>query len=106
MANGHSWARGRIELQLQATVTMDLSCIFNLHHSSWQHQILNPLSEARDRTCILMNSSRICFQCATMGTPRISVLLMVTLDTPMYIVNNIELINFLFSFRYRDLRML
>ena len=29
--------------------------------SSWQHQILNPLSEARDRTCNLMVPSRIRF---------------------------------------------
>jgi len=31
-----------------------------LHHSSQQYQILNPLSEARDRTCILMDASQIC----------------------------------------------
>ena len=42
------------ELQLPtytaATATRDLSCIFNLRHSSWQCQILNSLSKARDRT--------------------------------------------------------
>jgi len=42
------------ELQLQAytiaTETLDLRCICDLHHSL---QILNPLSEARDRTHIL-----------------------------------------------------
>ena len=37
-------------------VESDPSRIFNLHHSSWQHQILDPLSEARDRTHILMGS--------------------------------------------------
>ena len=31
-----------------ATAMSDLSCICNLQHSSWQCQILNPLSEARD----------------------------------------------------------
>jgi len=40
------------ELQLlaytTAAATPDPSRIFNLHHSSWQHWILNPLSEARD----------------------------------------------------------
>ena len=36
-----------------ATVTWDLSCTCSLHHSSWQHQILNPLSKARDWTCNL-----------------------------------------------------
>ena len=40
------------ELQLPAyttaTATWDPSHICNLHRSSWQHRILNPLSEARD----------------------------------------------------------
>ena len=40
-----------------------------LRHSSWQCQILNPLSEARNRTCNLRVPSRIRFCCATMGTP-------------------------------------
>ena len=31
-----------------ATATPDLSHVCNLHHSSWQCRILNPLSEARD----------------------------------------------------------
>ena len=43
-----------VELKLQlttyttATETRDLSRICDLHHSSWQRQILNPLSEIRD----------------------------------------------------------
>ena len=48
------------------------SCIFDRHHSSWQHQMPSPLSEARDRTRNLMVPSRICFHCAMMGTPRVS----------------------------------
>ena len=44
-----------------------------LHHSLWQHWILNPLSEARDRTCNLMVPSRILFCCAMMGTPLMTV---------------------------------
>ena len=44
------------------------SRVCNLHHSSWQCWILDPLSEARDGTCILMDTSWICFQCATTGT--------------------------------------
>ena len=39
-----------------ATAVQDLSHICELHHSSWQHGILNPLSEARDQTHILMNT--------------------------------------------------
>ena len=42
------------ELQLLAYATaiptLDLSHICELHHSLWQHQILNQLSEARDQT--------------------------------------------------------
>ena len=44
-----------------ATAMPDLSHICNLHHSSRQHQILNPLSEARDQTCVLVDSSKIHF---------------------------------------------
>ena len=39
-----------------ATTTQDLIPIFILHHSSWELQILNPLSEARDQTHILMDT--------------------------------------------------
>jgi len=55
-----------------ATVTWDPSLICDLDHSSWQCQILNPLSEARDQTRILMDTSWICFCCATTGTPDIA----------------------------------
>ena len=37
--------------------------------SSGQHQILNPLSEARDQICHLMFPSQIRFHCATIETP-------------------------------------
>ena len=51
-----------LELQLQvyatATATPDLSCICDLHHSSQQQWILNPLSEARGQTRVLMDASR------------------------------------------------
>ena len=53
-----------------ATATPDLSSVYNLHHRSWQRQILNLLSEARDRTRYLMVLSRMRFHCATTGTPR------------------------------------
>ena len=36
----------------------DPSHICRLHPSSWQHGILNPLSKARDRTCVLMDASQ------------------------------------------------
>ena len=46
--------RLEIELELElpayttATATQDLSQVCDLHYSSRQHQILNPLYEARD----------------------------------------------------------
>ena len=49
------------ELQLPsyttATARQDMSCVFNLHHSSQQQWIANPLSKARDRTHILMQAT-------------------------------------------------
>ena len=51
----------QLELQLlaYATVTAMLgpSYVCNPHHSSWQHQILNTLSKARDQTGILTITS-------------------------------------------------
>ena len=62
-----------LELQLlaytTATAMQDSSHVCDLHQSSWHHQILNPLSVARDGTRILMDTSCICFHCATTGTP-------------------------------------
>ena len=61
------------ELQLPAyttaTATPDPSHVCDLHHSSQQHWIPNPLSKARDRTHKLMVPSQIRFHCTTMGTP-------------------------------------
>ena len=54
--------RLRVELELwllaypTATTTRDLSHICSPHHRSWQHRILNPLSEARDWTHVLMGA--------------------------------------------------
>ena len=54
---------GELELQppayTTATVTPDLSHICDLYHSSQQYWVLNPLSKARDQTCILMDTSQI-----------------------------------------------
>ena len=58
-----------LELPAYATATWDQSCICNLHHSSQQRRILNPLSEARDTNLQPPVPSRIRFHCATMGTP-------------------------------------
>ena len=42
-----------------ATAMQDPSCICDLHHSSQQRWILNPLSKVRKWTCILMDPSRV-----------------------------------------------
>ena len=51
------------ELQLQAyttaTATQDPSHICDLHHSSQQHWILNPLNTARDRIHILVDTRQV-----------------------------------------------
>ena len=61
------------ELQLPdyttATAMPDLSHICDLHHRSWQHQILNPLIELKDQNCNLMVPSQNHFHCTSMGTP-------------------------------------
>ena len=64
---------GELELQLPAyataTATSDLSPICDLHHSSWQRRILNPLSKVRGRTSNLTVPSQIHFCCAMTGIP-------------------------------------
>ena len=63
VAYGNSRLRVESELQLPAYTTAtampDLSHSCNLHHSLWQCQILNILSKARDRTCNLIDTSRV-----------------------------------------------
>ena len=44
-----------------ATAMWDPSHVCDLHHSSWQFWILNPPREAGDQTCILVDTSQICF---------------------------------------------
>ena len=80
----HPWhmevPRPGIQSELQplayttATAMPDLSLVCDLHHSSKQCWILNPLSEVRDRTCILMDTSQIHFHCTMAGTLTLSVL--------------------------------
>ena len=55
--------QSQLELQLlayvTATATWDLSYICDLCHSSGQHRILKALSEARDQTCVLMDTRQV-----------------------------------------------
>ena len=48
-----------LQLPAYATATPDLSHVCDLHYSSWQRQILNPLSEARDQTLVLMLTNQV-----------------------------------------------
>ena len=52
-----------LELQLPAyttaTATLGPSCTCDLHHSSWQRWILNPLSEARERNHFVVDTSQV-----------------------------------------------
>ena len=57
-----------------AAVTPLRCLVCNLYHNSWQYQTLNPLSGARDRTCILMDTSQIHCHWPTTGTPYCSIL--------------------------------
>jgi len=56
---------------LSAFVTYTAAQGNALHHSAWQCQILNPLSEARDQTHVLMDTSQVSYYCAAMGTPNL-----------------------------------
>ena len=70
------------ELQLLAYVMVsemrDPSCIFKLPHSSQQHPIPDPMSEARDRTHILMDTSWISFPLGHNGNSSCWLFLMLT----------------------------
>ena len=52
-----------------AIATQDPSHVCDLYLSLGQCWILNPVSEARDWTCVLMDTSRIRFHWAMVGTP-------------------------------------
>ena len=103
MAYGGSQARGLIS----ATAVPDLSRICDLHHSSRQRQILNPLSEARDQTHNLTVPSQNFFLLQHDGNSHKSVLWeflmppsidMVLKDSDLIAVA----LAFLFSLRVRD----
>ena len=69
-----------VELELQllayatATATQYPSHVCDLHHSTWHCWILNPWSEARDQTCILMDTGWVCCHQATTGTLKVYLL--------------------------------
>ena len=66
------WIEPKLQLPTYTTASAmgDPSCDCEPRHSSRQCQILNPLSEARDQTHILMDPSRVHYCWAMRGTPR------------------------------------
>ena len=52
-----------------ATTMPDLRSVCDLPHNSWQCQILNTLSKAKDWTSILIDASQVPYCWATMETP-------------------------------------
>ena len=64
------WLEPQLPAYTTAIATPEPSCVCNLHHSSWQHWILNPLNEARNGTWVLMDPGQIHFCWATMGLPK------------------------------------
>ena len=51
--------KSELQLLTYATAKQDLILICDLRHSSWQCQILNPLSEARFQIIVLMDTVRV-----------------------------------------------
>ena len=63
VAYGSSKPGVELELQLPAYITatemQDPNCICNLHCTFRQRQVLNPLIEVVEQTCILMGTSQV-----------------------------------------------
>ena len=60
-AHGSSQVKSELQLPAYATATWDPSGVCDLHHSSWQRRIPDPLSKARNRTHILMDTNQTRF---------------------------------------------
>ena len=61
---------GQLRSYATATATWEPRCVGDLHYSSQQCRLLNPLSEARDWTCILMDTCQVHYYQAMTGTPK------------------------------------
>ena len=66
------WIGAAATAYVTATAIKNLSHVCDLLHNSWQHQILNSLSKARDRTLVLMDTTQVCYHWATAGTPHMA----------------------------------
>ena len=54
------WVESELELLAYFIATGNLNWVCDLHHSSPQRRILNPLSQARDPTHLLVDTQRVC----------------------------------------------
>ena len=105
VAYGSSQARGWIRAEAAVVHTTDIetrdpSCVWDLHHSSWQHCIFNPLIGAKDWTRVLTDISRVHYHWATTGTSvssrllislfsqRISDVILFYQNSSIYLFNN------------------
>ena len=79
MAYGNSQARGCIWAAAAGLCHRKRKAVskLDLHCSSWQRQLLNPLSEAKDWTHVLMDTSQVCYHWAATG-----ILILLFLITP------------------------
>ena len=105
-ACGSSQARGRIRATAaglhhgHSNARSEPHHICNVHHSSRQRWIFNPLSEARDRTHILMDPSQVCFRRATIGTPINFMVLFLTMRVDIEIHINLRYVFLKFKSEY------
>ena len=99
----------KLKLQLPAyatvtaTATQDPSHICDLYSSSWQHWMLNPLSEARNQTFFFMDTSQARYHWVIMETSQvlrltyIYVYICIHTHTHMYMhIYNFTILLFLF----------
>ena len=73
ISQASGWIRAAAGSLYFSHSNQDLSCIWDLYHSSWQCWIFNPLSETRDWTHILMVTHRVHHPWATTGIPKFSI---------------------------------
>ena len=68
----------------------DLSWVCDLHHSSWQPQILNPLNEAGNQTRILMDTVQVHFRCATTAPPPPELYIITSFDPSQHNISTLK----------------
>ena len=91
-AYGSSWSGGSVKLQLLAyatdTAMLKPSRISDPRCSFQQYRILNPLSEARDRTCILTNTTLVCNLLSHNGNSQFCILFQYFFRTYLFGLSN------------------